>query len=95
MEGREITGRVPDNRDVHMVCGDDPYAADGYSVPDDAVWLRWRAVYASPDVPDLVLEGEERAWLEGDRIARLEDHFSEASAKAASEHLARHGSDLR
>ncbi len=40
LEGREITGRVPDNRDVHMVTGEDPYAADGYTVPDDAVWLR-------------------------------------------------------
>ncbi len=29
-----------DNRSVHVVCGDDPYAHLGYTKPADAVWLR-------------------------------------------------------
>ncbi len=29
-----------DNRSVHVVCGEDPYAHLGYTTPADAVWLR-------------------------------------------------------
>ncbi|MEL7536587.1 MAG: phytanoyl-CoA dioxygenase family protein [Pseudomonadota bacterium] len=34
-----------DNRNVHVVCGDDPYADLGYTLPADAVWLREYADY--------------------------------------------------
>ncbi len=40
LEGDPEPGQLPDNRAVHMVCGDDPYADAGYLVPDDAVYLR-------------------------------------------------------
>ncbi len=35
-----------DNRAVHVVCGDDPYAEYGYRTPTNAVWLR---EYAADD----------------------------------------------
>ncbi len=31
---------ICDNRSVHMVCGEDPYAHRGYTEPDNPVWLR-------------------------------------------------------
>ena len=67
---------------------------EGPTLEDGAVWLRWRAVYAAEGVPELVIEGEERAWFEGDRIARLEDRFGEESARAALEYFNTHGSQL-
>ncbi len=35
-----------DNRSVHIVCGEDPYAHLGYTTPADAVYLR---AYANDD----------------------------------------------
>ena len=41
----------------------------------DSVWIHWRVSYAGPGIPELVLDGEERAHFTGDRIRLLEDHF--------------------
>jgi hypothetical protein len=48
---------------------------EGPVLRQERVWLRWRASYSGPGVPELVLDGEESAEFEGDRIRRLEDRF--------------------
>jgi hypothetical protein len=49
---------------------------EGPELRDAAVWLRWRASYRSPGVPELVIDGEESVTFSGDRIVRLEDVFA-------------------
>ena len=46
-----------------------------------SVWMRWRVTYTSPGAPPLVMEGEETAHYEGDRISRLVDRFAPNTAK--------------
>jgi hypothetical protein len=46
---------------------------EGPELREGAVWLKWRASYRSPGVPELVLDGVETAEFEGDRIVRLTD----------------------
>lgn len=49
-----------------------------------AVWLRWRANYRSPGLPELSIDGEETVEFEGDRIRVLRDDFAlQASAIVA------------
>ena len=60
----------------------------------DAVWLRGRAVYRAAGVPDLVLELEETAHFDGDRIRRLEDRYEPARKKEMDDYLARYGAKL-
>jgi hypothetical protein len=56
---------------------------EGPTLRQGRVWMRWRASYSGPGIPELVLDGEEAAEFEGDRIRRLEDRFPpEASAIA-------------
>jgi len=58
------------------------------------VWMRWKATYSTPDLPDLSIDGEEAATFRGDRIARLEDRFSPEAVAAATKYLAEHGARL-
>lgn len=54
---------------------------EGPALRDGSVWLRWRACYRSPGLPELAIDGEETVRFEGDRILRLEDTIpSEMSA---------------
>lgn len=46
---------------------------EGPELREGAVWFRWRGSYRSPGLPELVIEGQERVWLEGDRIQRMVD----------------------
>lgn len=46
---------------------------EGPGLKEGAVWMRWRASYRSRGVPELVIDGQELATFEGDRIARLVD----------------------
>ena len=62
---------------------------------DGAAWIRWRATYRVGDAPPMVIEGEETAYFEGDRIVRLEDRFSEESGKGALEWMEQHGESLK
>lgn len=48
---------------------------EGPTLRGERVWMRWRVSYSGPGLPELVLDGEESASFEGDRIARLEDRF--------------------
>lgn len=46
---------------------------EGPALRGGAVWLRWRSSYRSPHIPELVIDGAESAFFEGDRIVRLVD----------------------
>jgi len=48
---------------------------EGPTLHGDRVWMRWRVSYSGPGIPELVLDGEESATFEDDRIRRLEDRF--------------------
>lgn len=53
----------------------------GPELRDGKVWLRWRANYRSPGVPELSIDGEETLTFEGPQISRLQDDIGlEASA---------------
>ena len=67
---------------------------EGPLLREGKAWIRWRVTYAKAGAPDLVLEGEETAEFEGDRIRRLEDRFTEASARGALEWMGAHGAKL-
>jgi hypothetical protein len=58
------------------------------------VWMRWRARYTKPGLPDLVIEGDETAHFEGDRIRRLVDDFDRDSVGSALAYLGEHGEAL-
>ncbi|MCZ6464612.1 MAG: nuclear transport factor 2 family protein [Proteobacteria bacterium] len=61
---------------------------------DGAVWIRWRATYTLEGAPDFVMNGEETAHFEGDRISRLVDVFTEETQKNALAYLRAHGDKL-
>ena len=60
----------------------------------DSVWIRGSATYSAPGVPDFVLELEETATFDGDRIRLLEDRYEKAMEKEALEYLKEHGGKL-
>jgi len=60
----------------------------------DSVWIRGRATYRAAGVPDFVLELEETAHFEGDRIARLEDRYEEAVKRELDAYLQEHAAKL-
>jgi hypothetical protein len=66
---------------------------EGPSLKDGAVWMRWRVTYRVADAPPLVVEGEETATFEGDRIRRLEDQMP-ADASATQRFFEEHGDKL-
>ena len=68
---------------------------DGPNERDGGVWIRWRVVYRAGTAPPLVMEGEETAYFEGNRIRRLEDRFTGESAKEAVRWLEEHGSHMK
>lgn len=67
---------------------------EGPREQDGAVWIRGRAVYRAAGVPELVLDLEETAHFEGERIRRLEDRYEPAMEKALQAYLAEHGAKL-
>ena len=62
---------------------------------DGGVWLRWRASYTRAGIPDLVMEGEERAVFVGDRMKLLEDRASDAEAQKVGAYFGQHGAKLK
>ena len=56
-------------------------AIEGPELRDGAVWMRWRVTYKLDGAPDLVIDGEETAEFEGDRIERLEDRMPEDASE--------------
>ncbi len=61
---------------------------------DGVVSIRGAAVYTAPGVPEFVLELEERARFDGDRIVHLEDRFSEEMKQESEAFLAEYGEKL-
>lgn len=68
---------------------------EGPELRDGAVWMRWRGTYRIAGAPDLVIEGEETATFEGDRIRRLEDRYPPEGAKIMLAWMGEHGARLR
>jgi hypothetical protein len=53
---------------------------EGPTLRAGRVWMRWRMSYGGPGIPELVLDGEETAEFDGERIRRLEDRFPPEAA---------------
>jgi ketosteroid isomerase-like protein len=60
----------------------------------DSVWIRGSATYRAAGVPFFVLELEETATFQGDRIRRLEDRYTPAMQQSIADYLAAHGEKL-
>jgi hypothetical protein len=73
-------------REVGVLAG--PRESDG------AVWVRGRARYTAPGLPDLVFDLEETARFDGDRIAHLADRYDPATVRAIATYLREHGPKL-
>jgi ketosteroid isomerase-like protein len=67
---------------------------EGPKEDGDSVWIRGRATYCAAGVPDLVLELEETAHFEGERIRRLEDRYDPAMKQQIFAYLSEHGAKL-
>ena len=60
--------------------------------PDGVVWAQWQATYHKNGGPeDLVVEGEEIAIFEGDKIKCLEDKISLAICQRVLNYFAQNG----
>ena len=68
---------------------------EGPEIRDGAVWFRFRASYGLAGTPGMAIEGVETARFEGDRIALLEDTFTEESQAAVLQFLGAHGDKLK
>jgi ketosteroid isomerase-like protein len=60
----------------------------------DSVWIRGSATYRSAGVPPFVLELEETATFDGDRIRLLEDRYSPAIKKSLAAWLEQYADKL-
>ena len=69
-------------------------ALEGPTEEGDEVRLRGTATYRAEGVPDFVLELEEILRFEGDRIAHLEDRYSEPMRREAEAYVHEHGAKL-
>jgi hypothetical protein len=67
---------------------------EGPEERDGRVWIRWRATYRSPSVSELVIEGEETAAFDGDRIRRLEDRFAPGTGERVLAFMEAHAARL-
>ena len=67
---------------------------EGPKEDENSVWIRGRATYGAAGVPDFVLELEETATFEGDRIRRLEDRYDPEMERAIGDYLKQHGEKL-
>ena len=74
---------------------EDPEMVLGPEVTDDSVWIRWRVTYRVKGAPPFVLEGEETAVMNGDRIHRLEDRFTDQMAANLDDWMTKHSDRLK
>jgi hypothetical protein len=63
-------------------------------VRDGRVWLRWRATYRSPGLPELAIDGEETVTFEDERILRLEDVIAPPMPALVEHWFAHYGEKL-
>ncbi len=62
---------------------------------DAAIWIRWAGIYTVAGVEPLRIEGEERAYYEGDRIKLLADSIEDSVAQYGMAYLAAHDGKLK
>jgi omega-amidase len=67
---------------------------EGPRADGERVWTRGRVVYRAAGVPDAIVEVEEVAYFDGDRIRRLEDRYDAATKQRISDYLATYGRRL-
>jgi hypothetical protein len=67
---------------------------EGPRETDGSVWLRGRAIYQKPGVPELAFDLEETAHFLGDRIRLLEDDYDAATEARVLRYLAENGAKL-
>ncbi len=67
---------------------------EGPTEDGDSVWIRGSATYRTKGIPDFVLDLEETAYFEGDRIRRLEDRYEPVMKQRISSYLKKHGEKL-
>jgi len=67
---------------------------EGPEIRDDAVWMHWRVTYTLEGAPELSIEGEERAYFDGDRIRRLEDQFADEASKTTLAYFEQYAAKL-
>jgi len=72
----------------------EPILLDGPRVEGDTVWVRGQVRYRAVGVPDAIVEVEETAHFDGDRICRLEDHYAPATKDEIAAYLAAHSTKL-
>ena len=72
-----------------------PEIVEGPVEKDGGVRIGFRVVYTLDGAPDFVLEGEETARFEGDRIRHLEDRYSAEMNRTLTAWYAEHGAKLR
>jgi hypothetical protein len=68
---------------------------EGPELRDGVVWFRWQVRYQLAETPGVVIEGVETARFDGERIALLEDTFTEESQAAMLQFLGAHGDRLK
>ncbi len=68
---------------------------EGPEERDGAVWFRWRGTYTLKGAPDFVIEGEEIARFQGDRIAHLQDRMADGTTERSLAYMASHGAKLK
>ena len=67
---------------------------DGPREEGSSVWIRGAAIYRADGVPELVLELEETAEFEGDRIRQLRDTYTPEMEKAVRAYAETHRATL-
>lgn len=68
---------------------------EGPVLRGDGVWIRWRGIYTLEDAPDFLMEGEETATFDDDRIKHLEDRMAEGTAERSLAYMRAHGAKLK
>lgn len=68
---------------------------EGPMEKDGGVFIKWAATYRVANAPELRIEGEERAFYDGDRIRRLEDYFPPDARERIAAFMDAHGSKLK
>ncbi len=67
---------------------------EGPVMRDGAVFIRWRVHYELAETPGIIVEGSEIAHFDGDRIALLEDFWTEESQATVFSFLGEYGAKL-
>ena len=67
---------------------------EGPTEKGDSVWIHGSVIYSAAGVPDLVLDLEETAYFDGDRIERLEDRYTKEMEEKFLQYVDDYGKKL-